>query len=265
MEIKGKKFIFLNEFEVTIQCIKEFNKDQTIELKAFKDEQGKKIEAIAGKLNVWANDVTKHKQKEVVFVEIRTPAISSKKEQKPVINDEKDRINQYLAQAYIKLSEHSDIVELDLTAEKDFLNFVTSNAIDNNKTSGGKNLQDYLISKLENAYPKKYSKSFKAFYFAENGYSPSGGYVSGFSAAGADYVVVFKSRNNQTASHEFLHSMNLPHTFTNKQVSVNAKFTYEFSKTDNLLDYSHRLITRNNNNRCSLFYWQWKQANDSIK
>ncbi len=145
------------------------------------------------------------------------------------------------------------------------MNFVTSNAIDNNKTSGGKNLQDYLISKLENAYSKKYSKSFKAFYFAENGYSPSGGYVSGFSAAGADYVVVFKSKNNQTASHEFLHSMNLPHTFTNKQVSVNAKFTYEFSKTDNLLDYSHRLITGNNNNRCSLFYWQWKQANESIK
>ncbi|QDP85766.1 hypothetical protein FNJ88_09485 [Chryseobacterium sp. SNU WT5] len=59
--------------------------------------------------------------------------------------------------------------------------------------------------------------------------------------------------------------MNLPHTFTNKDTSANAHFTYEFTKTDNLLDYSHRLGSGNNNNRCSLYFWQWKQANASIK
>ena len=34
-------------------------------------------------------------------------------------------------------------------------------------------------------------------------------------------------------------------------------------KTDNLLDYSHH--GGNDNKRCSLYYWQWKKANSSIK
>lgn len=266
IDIKGKKNIALNDVDVTIKCIKEFAKDQTIELKAFKNDNGTNIEAIAGKLNVWANDATRLKEKNVVFVEIKTPELlAGAGKNKPNVGDEKDRINQYLAQAYIKLSTKSDIVELDLTAEKDFMNFVTNNEIDHKKTSGGKGLADYLKSKLQKTYPGKYSTNFKAFYFAENGYHPSGGYVSGFSAPKADYVVVFRSKNKQTASHEFLHSMNLPHTFTNKDTSANAQFTYEFTKTDNLLDYSHRLGTGNNNNRCSLYFWQWKQANASLK
>ncbi|QDP85767.1 hypothetical protein FNJ88_09495 [Chryseobacterium sp. SNU WT5] len=263
IDIKGKKNVALNDVDVTIKCIKEFAKDQTVELKAFKNDNGTNTEAIAGKLSVWANDITK--QKNVVFVKVKTKLSPTSAPKIPNIDKEKDRINQYLAQAYIKLSSKSDIVELDLTAEKDFINFVTNSQIDSNKKSNGKGLQDYLKSKLEKTYPGKYTTNFKAFYFEEDGYHPSGGNVSGFSAPKADYVVVFKSKNDQTASHEFLHSLNLPHTFTNKETSANAQFTYEFKKTDNLLDYSHQLVSGNNNNRCSLFYWQWKQANASIK
>ena len=62
---------------MTIKCIKEFTSNQTIELKAFKTEDGKTIEAIVGKLNVWANDNTKTKKKDVVFVEIKTPELST--------------------------------------------------------------------------------------------------------------------------------------------------------------------------------------------
>ncbi|RXM50198.1 MULTISPECIES: hypothetical protein [unclassified Chryseobacterium] len=265
IEIKGKKKVSLNDFEVIIKCIKEFTADQTIELKAFKDDKGTTVEAIVGRVNVWANDATKHKKKDVVFVEIRTPAISSKKEEKPNATLEKSRINQYLEQAYIQLSDSSIIVELDLTAEKDFNNFITNSEIDSGKSSGGKSLVSYLKNKLEKTYPGKYNKHFKAFYFDENGYNPAGGNVSGYSSPGADYVVVFKSKNDQTAAHEFLHAMNLPHTFTNKKTTSDALFTYEFKKTDNLLDYSHRLGSGNNSNRCSLFYWEWKQANNSIK
>ena len=263
IDIKGKKKVSLNDIEVTIKCVKEFTTDQTIELKAFKTAESITLEAIAGKLNVWANDASKHKKKDVVFIEIKTPPISSKKEEKPKIIDEKDRINQYLQQAYIQLSDSSVIVELDLTTDKKFSDFVTNNEIDSGKKSGGNKLQDYLKMKLEDAFPKKFSKHFKAFYFAENGYNKNGGNTSGYSSSHADFVVVFKSKNDQTAAHEFLHSMNLPHTFTNKDSSGNALYTYEYSKTDNLLDYSHH--GGNDNKRCSLFYWQWKQANNSIK
>ncbi|EKB62078.1 hypothetical protein HMPREF9700_00003, partial [Bergeyella zoohelcum CCUG 30536] len=217
IEIKGQKKIPLDKYKITIKCVKEFSSDQTIDLKAFKEEKGTKIESLVGKINVWANDKSKQKKKDVVFVEIRTLAISSKKEKKIIIDDEKARINQYLGQAYIQLSDTSDIVELDLSNDKNFLSFVTNGEIDPNKKSGGKELEDYLKSKLEAAYPKKYAQHFKAFYFAEHGYHPNGGNLSGYSSHGADYVVVFKSRNNQTAAHEFLHSMNLAHTFTNKE------------------------------------------------
>ncbi|WP_336703850.1 hypothetical protein [Chryseobacterium indologenes] len=264
IEIKGKKKISLNDYEVTIKCIKEFTNNQTIELKAFKAQDGKIIEAMVGKLNVWANDNTKQKKKDVVFVEIKTPELSTGSgKNKPNVNDEKDRVNQYLGQAYIQLSDQSDIVELDLTSDKNFVDFVTNGEVDSDKKSGGKELQDYLKAQLEKAYPKKYTKHFKAFYFAEHGYSAGGGYVSGYSNYGADYVVVFKSKNNQTAAHEFLHSMNLAHTFANKEASSHALFTYEYKKTDNLLDYSHH--GGNDNKRCSLYYWQWKKANSSIK
>ncbi|WP_343687785.1 hypothetical protein [Chryseobacterium gleum] len=263
IEIKGKKKIALNDYEVTIKCIKELTSNQTIELKAFKTEAGATVESIAGKINVWANDNTKQKKKDVVFVEIKTPELSTGSgKNKPNINDEKNRINQYLEQAYIKLSDDSDIVELDLTADKNFIDFVTNGEVDPGKMSGGKELQDYLKVQLEKAYPKKYTKHFKAFYFAEHGYAARG-HVSGYSNYGADYVVVFKSKNEQTAAHEFLHSMNLAHTFANKEASSHALYTYEYRKTDNLLDYSHH--GGNDNKRCSLYYWQWKKANSSIK
>ncbi len=260
--IKGQKKIALNKYEIKIKCTKEFSSDQVIELKAFKQDNSVQIESLVGRISVWANNKAKHKEKKVVFVQVQTPEINGKS-RKPNVKDEKDRINQYLAQAYIKLADTSDIVDLDLSSEKDFNDFITTNQIDSNKKNGGKSLNDYLKNKLEKAYPKKYDKHFKAFYFEENGYHPSGGFISGYSAHGADYVVLFKSKDNQTAAHEFLHSMNLPHTFTNKDSSTNALFTYEYRKTDNLLDYSHH--GGNNNKRCSLFYWQWKIANSSIK
>ena len=102
---------------------------------------------------------------------------------------------------------------------------------------------------------------FKAFYFAEHGYHPLGN-LSGYSEDRADYVVVFKSANDQTAAHEFLHSCSLAHTFTNKSVTPNAEFTYKAKQTDNLLDYSHN--PGNTSKRCSLYYWQWVRANNSI-
>jgi len=74
--------------------------------------------------------------------------------------------------------------------------------------------------------------------------------------------VVFKSANDQTAIHELLHNFNLTHSFANSEASANAEFTYEYTKTDNLLDYSHH--PNNNSKRRSLWYWQWIKANNSV-
>lgn len=76
-------------------------------------------------------------------------------------------------------------------------------------------------------------------------------------------IVIDHSANDQTAAHEFLHAFNLAHSFTNQEASATALFTYEYSKTDNLLDYSHH-VPGHKNSRRSLWYWQWKIANESL-
>ncbi len=65
-------------------------------------------------------------------------------------------------------------------------------------------------------------------------------------------------------AHEFLHALNLAHSFANSEASKHAEFTYQYAKTENLLDYTHRL-PGHSNDRCSLWYWQWTKANNSIK
>ncbi len=261
IDIKGKKSVALDEEDIIIKCIKEFENDQTIELKAFKKNvKGETMEAIAGNISVWANDISKQKEKDVVFIEIKTPEINGKKN-KPIVDNEKVNINHYLRQAYIKLSDQSDIVELDISTDKDFYNFVTNNEIDKEKRFGGLDLEIYLKTKLKVRYGDKYNNHFKAFYFAETGHKGRGESLGGYSAENADFVIAFGSRDNQTAVHEFLHSMGLGHTFTNKYTDSKALFTYMYQMTDNLMDYTER---ESRNKRCSLYYWQWKIINKSI-
>ncbi|SUV52725.1 Uncharacterised protein [Bergeyella zoohelcum] len=158
----------------------------------------------------------------------------------------------------MQLSDASTIVKLDLSNDVDFKDFIKDSTIDSDKKSKGRNLHDYLKFKLEEKYPQRYTNFFKAFYFAEDSYDNT----SGYSHYGADFFVTFKGRDEQTATHELLHALFLAHTFANKEASEHALFTYEYAKTDNLMDYSHH--GGNRNKRCSLFYWQWKKINSTL-
>ncbi|QCW98844.1 hypothetical protein FGM00_01430 [Aggregatimonas sangjinii] len=262
-DISGKKGKLELKDSLTVKCIKEFGSDQLLTVKSYKKmpSTGELLDQEAGKLKSWANDAAKQKKKKVVFVEVKTPPISQKKEQKADATNEKNRINKYLNQAFIALDKDSDIVELDITTDADFLKFVTSKSIDYNNTTDKEKLHDFLKEKLKKDFKDGYKDHFKAFYFAEPG-GTSGG-LSGYSQPGAGYVVVFKSANEQTASHEFLHALHLAHSFANSEADKNAEFTYAYTKTDNLLDYSHHL-PGHKNDRCSLWYWQWVKANNSI-
>lgn len=266
INIKGKTGLLKTE-EITISCKTEFTSDQTLVIQAYKKNKttGELESNIAGKLKIWANDTAKRKKTKVVFVQIKTPEIILTKGKRTAdASKEEKRISQYLNQALIELHADSEIADLDLSSVTTFLQYIKSRKVSSKSNlTGGSRLKDFLKAQLTAQFGTKYDGFFKAFYFAEDGYHSSGGLLSGYSQPKADYVVVFKSANDQTASHEFLHSFNLAHTFTNKVASANAKFTYEYKKTDNLLDYSHH-IGRNNNKRCGLFHWQWIQANNSI-
>ncbi|MFL0062336.1 zinc metalloprotease, partial [Tenacibaculum maritimum] len=261
IDVKGKKGIkYKDSITVKIKCKKEFSNDQTLTIKAFKKGVSNAIEV--GKIQVWANDKTKQKEKKVVFVQLKTPPISSKFELASNASSEKTRINNYLKQALISLHKDSDIVTLDLTTDKDFLKFVTKSKTVNYTNKKDKvQLHDFLKAKLKIDFKDKYKDYFKAFYFAEGGGDTGG--LSGYSQPGKEYVVVFSSANDQTASHEFLHALNLAHSFANSEASSNAEFTYKYKQTENLLDYSHHIFGHKND-RCSLWYWQWVKANKSI-
>ena len=143
---------------------------------------------------------------------------------------------------------------------EDFKGFVKEKTINWENSQQSLALSQFLQDQLSEAFDNKYEPHFKAFYFAEKGYKG----LSGYTQAKADWVVVFNTANDQTAAHEFLHAFNLAHSFANQEASSNAKFTYTSRKTDNLMDYSHH-VPGHENDRCSLWFWQWEQANKSIE
>jgi len=51
----------------------------------------------------------------------------------------------------------------------------------------------------------------------------------------------------------------MPHSFTNEG-DANEMFTYKYTTTKNILDYSHHIPQT----RYSLWKWQWDKANKSI-
>ncbi len=269
IDIKGLKGIQKKDskgkvFEITIKCLKEFENDEEIIINSYHLDvmgQPKKL-VLAGKIKAWANDAKKQKEKEVVFVQIKTPAIFNKKENTANALSEKTRIGNYLNQAFIKLHPNSKIITLDLTNDKGFNKFISGTSIDYKNSLDKEFLDDFIKKKLKKDFKGVYNNYFEAFYFAEKG--GAAGNTSGYSLPNADFVVVFSSANDQTASHEFLHAFNLAHSFSNVEADKNAEYTYQYKQTDNLLDYSHH-VSGHKNSRTSLWYWQWVKANNSIK
>lgn len=250
---RGKKAL---PDHITIECLKEFNNDQTITVSAIKqDDNCNDQKLVAGKIKVWANDVSKQKSKKVVFVQVIPYEGALSRD----INLEKDRINKYLGQALIALDETSDIVKLDVCDDKDsFDSFINGAVIKIN--NGAEKLHRYLNKKLVEKMGNQYDSHFKAFFLND----PGDG-VSGYSYMGADFAVVFSGANDQTAAHEFLHSLELPHSFSNQECEEikHDIFTYEYARTENLMDYSHH-VSGHRDDRCNFWYWQWKIANQSI-
>lgn len=255
---------------IKVKCIGEFSDDQVIEAKVIKrDAAGQIISNITGgKLKVWRNHSTKRKKRKVVFVKVQTPANSSGVTNSTIEN-EKKRINQYLNQALIELSSDSVKINLNLNitdtaTPKEFTSFIDSaTAKIKQANSSGVKLNNYLKQQLTAQEGTTYDSFFKCFYLKEEGWNSDPTLsTAGFSSLGADFVVVFDSKTDQTAAHEFLHSLNLPHSFTNKPTASSDQFTYEYKQTENLLDYTHHDFIHKND-RYALWYWQWKIANDT--
>ena len=111
---------------------------------------------------------------------------------------------------------------------------------------------------LEKAVKKqlgaKYDSYYKLFFFDVRIKG-----VRGYGFLGKKYACFSYTHDASTIAHETLHCLGLDHTF-DYRVPERSFIAYRYTKTNNMLDYSHHVkILRN-----SLFYWQWKKINQYL-
>ncbi|MGE8528134.1 MULTISPECIES: hypothetical protein [Chryseobacterium] len=263
---------------VTIECLEEFSDDQIIEVIAVKkDSAGIEVSEVAGRLNVWANNTPKRKKAKFLIVELKTNISKMPGgEQKGNSTGQKELFENYLRQALIEADV--EIETVDVSGDTHFQaggRYVVGGKIAayyepaGNAPSGFVALQNYIYSKVKeklksnNVSEAKYNQHYIAIYLGEKGgFVDVSGSVKGLNGySSGKFVVLFPSKNDQTAAHEFLHSFALPHSFTNSEADAKAQFTYEYAKTENIMDYSHHIPET----RYSLWKWQWIIANDNTK
>jgi len=212
---------------------------------------------------------------------INTPPGNSK--------NQRELINSYLRQALI--SADVSVTDLDLSNDANFKyggcyrymfqgkSGPDSRVIANDgRLTNSISLDKYMYSQLEQKLNGRDVSEYKRVYFFGEGggnivvgaagpqYVGLGGYNSQttttlvgveISSVHSNDIVIFSPYDDHAVTHEILHSLGLPHTFTNK----NAKFTYHPLSTENIMDYSCL-----NNEQCySLWHWQWKIANGNVK
>ncbi|MBV6881831.1 hypothetical protein NG800_018245 [Epilithonimonas ginsengisoli] len=272
---KGKHT--LKDF-VTIECLEEFATDQVIEVIATKkNAAGAEVSEVAGRLKVWANHNPRRKKTKFLIIELKTNISGIPgSEIKGNSTGQKELFENYLRQALIEATVETEIV--DMSGDIHFQpngRYVAGGQIAAYYSSGSHtpagfiSLQEYVYSELKKILKSKkitetkYDNHYIAVYLPEPGGSvDASGNINGLNGySSGKFVVLFPTKNDQTAAHEFLHSFELPHSFTNSEADNKAEYTYEYAKTENIMDYSHHIPQ----NRFNLWKWQWMIANNNVK
>ena len=229
---------------------------------------------LCGMLRILPNDEAHWRKIKVVFFSVRTnvnedPAFGIENE--AVFSEKLGQLNKYLSQAYVKAEGAFE--EIDLTRKKAdweaYRNACFRRATEDKYVVNYEKCFRSLLSLLRSKIPSRYNDSsryIRIFFLPEECVqansvnSPS---IAGFSVKKANgdnlkLTFCFGGHEETTPVHELLHALGLPHTFDG--ISPRAKYTYEDGKTDNLMDYIHRVGVE----RKSLFEWQWETINQKI-
>jgi hypothetical protein len=248
---------------LTVECLKEFDKPQTIKVMLGSTQ--------FVQLNILPNAKTKRKKAQVVFVKVTTELTKGKPKTGNTTNKtgkpEKEMLERYLKQAYIKLDlaeEVFDITLPDPTTKK--LKYPDFNKdyhlIDtrdpkkpkilnkNNNTLGSDSLAEHMEN-IYNIEMPKYKDYYKIFFFGDRGgRMKRDKNIIGLAGHAKDFnslcAIMYSGKRKATVTHELLHAMGLKHSF-----SDSADYGYKKKATQNIMDYSK---TRKNT-----WLWQWKK------
>lgn len=240
------KGIHFDENSVRIKCKKSFSSPETIRVIATKNNIKEKV----GEIKILPNSVVIEKKILIIPVEYR------KKNGNIKYNEEIQYVNNILSQFNIQanITNYKSVFKTGSWFSDWF--FTTKNKSGNRvmDLSSFRSLHRYLDDDFMSIKENKVYASYYRVYCMPDSLGLNG--VAEDVGQGVKTVIVFQNRDNFTSMvHELLHSMGVYHTFDN-----NSKYTFEFRKTDNVMDYTHQIGKK----RFTTNIWQWKILNKNI-
>jgi hypothetical protein len=240
---KGVNF---DENSVSIKCKKAFSSPETIRVIATKNKLMQKV----GEIKVLPNNTPVEKKVLIIPVEYRKKSGNIK------FTNEITYVNNILRQSLIqaKLSTYKSVFKTGSWFSDWFFTTKDKNGNKFIDMSSFRSLHRYLDDDFMSIKENKIYDSYYRVYCMPDSLGLNG--VAEDVGQGVKTVIVFQNRDNFTTMvHELLHSMGVYHTFDN-----DSKYTFEFRKTDNVMDYTHQIGKK----RFTTNIWQWRILNKNI-
>ena len=227
-----------------------FTKDKNIKVYAVKKQSnGEVTEHLAGCITMMAPII---KTLDVAVVSVKVDKLGG-----TPTPDWESFFKNILGQALIKVTS---IIDTDATKNNEPLILDISSKksiydIDSGFMSKTDGLERDLETLFKNEHPNLYRRYFTLYFLdvesTDNGYS----------RINKHYGVMFNTHTKETITHECLHGLTLPHSFSYTEWT---NYVYEAMATDNIMDYSHFVKdpvsgnARSPINRFQLWKWQWE-------
>ncbi|WP_438712384.1 type VI secretion system tube protein TssD [Aquimarina muelleri] len=248
-----------HQLNLTIKNIHTYAKDQNIEVFAEeKQADGTIIEKSVGKLSAYANAKKNRKKTKILLVNAQTnitgiiPADDKMGLDIPNQQPIKDMLKRFLNQALI--IPEFEIEKMDLRTNTTFNNKYAPNGTFSPTVVHAELDQAFFFDDpnnptIENPAKTQYRDYMRIYFIGESCNSGHYGVAEGIVA---DTCIVYcDGLNDTTAAHELYHAMGLYHSFSNL-----GTYTYEYGKTDCIMDYSD--IATPAIPVIQFYKWQWQ-------
>ncbi len=257
------KSVGKHKMDLTIKCIKEFSSDEEIKVvNETNSADGNFRETVAGRLMMVKNDKAHRYKANIVFVKVATK-INTVANIATTAN-EQSFLEKYMYQSLATLNLKEE--ELDLKTNVKFntdwtvQKTPTVKAVKNN-ISNVLSIHTFLENEFKKLQPT-YNDWYKIFFFDEAGGNLNGTTYNGLNGAAkgipSKSVVLYKTHNTATTTHELLHAMGLYHSFDN-----DSTYTFKIGETENIMDYSHQ-DAYGNKSRISTWKWHWDKLHQTL-